>query len=185
MRTGPLAAAVMAGVGYLMTPYLRSIGVLRENDPFRKIGFLVGLAMIFSAGIVDLTFIAVEAVRRVRARSAQPAPVIQSGGLSTGRLVLWVAVLALAALVVALMRQVGVLYERVAPAGALMTGRGPAVGEAPPVVHVDDLAGAHHDVGARRTDGRGTLVFFLSPTCPVCKTLLPVVRSLVAGAWNP
>jgi uncharacterized oligopeptide transporter (OPT) family protein len=94
-------AAVMAGVGYLMTPYLRSIGVLRVNDPFRKIGFLVGLAMIFSAGIVDLTFIAVEAVRRVRARSAQPAPVIQSGGLSTGRLVLWVAGWGLALVLVA------------------------------------------------------------------------------------
>ena len=53
-----------------MTPYLRAIGVLGANDPFRKIGFLVGLAMIFSAGIVDLTFIAIEAVRRVRARSA-------------------------------------------------------------------------------------------------------------------
>ena len=94
-------AAVMAGVGYLMTPYLRSIGVLRENDPFRKIGFLVGLAMIFSAGIVDLTFIAVEAVRRVRARSAQPAPAVQSGGLSTGRLVLWVAGWGLALVLVA------------------------------------------------------------------------------------
>ena len=94
-------AAVMAGVGYFMTPYLRSIGVLRENDPFRKIGFLVGLAMIFSAGIVDLTFIAVEAVRRVRARSAEPAPAVQSGGLSTGRLVLWVAGWGLALVLVA------------------------------------------------------------------------------------
>jgi hypothetical protein len=83
-------AAVMAGIGYWMTPYLRDIGVLRPQDPFRKIGFLVGLAMIFGAGLVDLTFIAVEAVRRVRAQRGKPAPV-QSGGLSTGRLALWVA----------------------------------------------------------------------------------------------
>jgi methylamine dehydrogenase accessory protein MauD len=27
-------------------------------------------------------------------------------------------------------------------------------------------------------DGRSTLVFFLSPTCPVCKTLLPVLKSI-------
>src|SRR3954451_11852556 len=94
-------AAVMAGVGYVMTPYLRSIGVLGARDPFRKVGFLVGLAMIFSAGIVDLTFIAVEAVRRVRARSAEPAPAVQSGGLSTGRLVLWVAGWGLALVMVA------------------------------------------------------------------------------------
>ena len=61
-----------------------------RNDPFRKIGFLVGLAMIFSAGIVDLTFIARRGgPPRARPRGA-PAPPVQSGGLSTGRLVLWV-----------------------------------------------------------------------------------------------
>ena len=55
-----------------MTPYLRELGILGPQDPFRKIGFLVGLAMIFSAGIVDLTFIALEAVKRV-ARQARRA----------------------------------------------------------------------------------------------------------------
>ena len=46
--------------------------------------------MIFGAGIVDLTFIAVEAVRRARAQRTAPPPPAQSGGLSTGRLALWV-----------------------------------------------------------------------------------------------
>src|SRR5262245_54229580 len=82
-------AIVMAGIGELLTPHLRATGVLRAQDPFRKIGFLVGLAMIFAAGIGDLTFIAIEAARRVRERRGAPAPV-QSGGLSTGRLGLWV-----------------------------------------------------------------------------------------------
>ncbi|HEY7371185.1 MAG TPA: OPT/YSL family transporter, partial [Polyangia bacterium] len=94
-------AAVMAGIGYFLTPHLRAIGVLGAKDPFRKVGFLVGLAMIFSAGIVDLTFIAVEAVRRMRARSAAPAPAVQSGGLSTGRLAAWVAGWGLALVLVA------------------------------------------------------------------------------------
>jgi uncharacterized oligopeptide transporter (OPT) family protein len=94
-------AAVMAGVGWFMTPYLRAIKVLGPHDPFRKIGFLVGLAMIFSAGIVDLAFIAIEAVRRMRARSAEPAPAVQSGGLSTGRLALWVVGWGLALVLVA------------------------------------------------------------------------------------
>ena len=93
-------AVVMAGVGWLMTPHLRTIGVLGPNDPFRKIGFLVGLAMIFGAGIVDLTFIAIEAVRRVRERRGAEAPV-QSGGLSTGRLALWVVGWGIALTVVA------------------------------------------------------------------------------------
>jgi len=85
-------AAVMAGVGWLLTPGLRAAGVLGPNDPFRKIGFLVGLAMIFSAGIVDLTFIGIEAVKRVRERAgaAPERPTSQSGGLSTSRLALWV-----------------------------------------------------------------------------------------------
>jgi uncharacterized oligopeptide transporter (OPT) family protein len=82
-------AIVMAAIGGLLTPSLRAAGVLGANDPFRKVGFLVGLAMIFGAGIVDLTFIAVEAVSRVRARRGE-APPVQSGGLSTGRLALWV-----------------------------------------------------------------------------------------------
>ena len=55
-------------------PGLRAAGVLGPNDPFRKVGFLVGLAMIFGAGIVDLTFIALEAVSRVRARRGEAPP---------------------------------------------------------------------------------------------------------------
>ena len=34
-------------------------------------------------------------------------------------------------------------------------------------------------------EGRATLVFFLSPTCPVCKKLLPILKSarLSEAAW--
>jgi methylamine dehydrogenase accessory protein MauD len=105
--------------------------------------------------------------------------------LVISNVVLWIAVVILAAVVVALTRQIGVLYERVAPAGALTMGRGPVVGEAAPVVPVDDLAGTHRQLGAPRADGRSTLLFFLSPTCPVCKTLLPVLRSAARSetAW--
>jgi methylamine dehydrogenase accessory protein MauD len=59
-----------------------------------------------------------------------------------------------------------------------MAGRGPRVGEAAPVVRAEALAGGTQDVGGARGDGRGMLVFFLSPTCPVCKELLPAVRSV-------
>ena len=92
--------------------------------------------------------------------------------------VLWVVVVLLAGVVAALVRQIGVLYERVMPAGALMTGRGPAVGEAAPVVHAEALAGPVRAVGGPRADGQSTLLFFLSPTCPVCKELLPALRSV-------
>jgi methylamine dehydrogenase accessory protein MauD len=98
--------------------------------------------------------------------------------LLVSNLILWVLVVVLAGVVVALARQIGVLYERVAPAGALAIGRGPAVGEQAPVVPSVALDGETLHVGAASLDGRSSLIFFLSPTCPVCKTLLPVLRSL-------
>ena len=94
---------------------------------------------------------------------------------------LWVAIIALAAVVLALLRQVGVLHERIAPAGALMVRGGPKVGEAAPVLEVEDWRGAPLRVGGVEPQRRSTLLYFLSPTCPVCKTLLPVVGSLEAS----
>jgi methylamine dehydrogenase accessory protein MauD len=91
---------------------------------------------------------------------------------------LWVAVLVLGAVVVALVRQIGVLHERVRPAGALALSAGPAVGAAAPQLEVLDLGGTAHAVGHASPDGRDTLLFFLSPSCPVCKALLPALASL-------
>lgn len=88
---------------------------------------------------------------------------------------LWVLVIALAVVVFALARQVGVLFERVAPMGALMTDAGPKVGEAAPRMELMTLAGKRFALGA--PSPRSTLVFFLSPTCPVCKKLLPILKS--------
>lgn len=89
--------------------------------------------------------------------------------------VLWVLVLVLLAAVFALSRQIGILYERVAPMGALMLDSGPKVGEAAPVFEVDALSGGRIVIG--RSAPLSTLLFFLSPTCPVCKKLLPILRS--------
>lgn len=97
--------------------------------------------------------------------------------LAISNAVLWVLVLVLAAVVLALVRQLGVLHERIAPAGALMLNRGLTVGEPGPVLEVADLAGHTHQVGVARVDGRSTLLLFVSPTCPVCKTLLPAIKS--------
>lgn len=98
--------------------------------------------------------------------------------LLVSNLLLWVLVVALAALVLALVRQIGVLHERVAPAGALLLGRGARPGEAAPEMELEDLAGRSHAVGGRDPEGRSTLIVFVSPVCPVCKALLPVIRSI-------
>jgi methylamine dehydrogenase accessory protein MauD len=91
--------------------------------------------------------------------------------------VLWIVVLCLLAVVLALTRQLGVLHERIAPVGALMLNRGLAVGEPAPAIDVVDLHGANLRLGAPRTDGKSILLLFVSPTCPVCKSLLPIVKS--------
>lgn len=89
---------------------------------------------------------------------------------------LWAVVLALLVALLALARQIGILYERIAPMGALMLDSGPKVGEAAPAFELESLKGARIAVGGTgRT--RSQLLFFLSPTCPVCKKLLPILRS--------
>jgi methylamine dehydrogenase accessory protein MauD len=96
---------------------------------------------------------------------------------------LWLVVLALLLVVWALARQIGVLYERVAPMGALMIDQGPKVGDAAPSFSLTSIAGGAVSIGGQL--GRGQLLFFLSPTCPVCKKLLPVIRSIAHSekAW--
>jgi methylamine dehydrogenase accessory protein MauD len=96
--------------------------------------------------------------------------------LIVSNVLLWLAVLALLVAVIALSRQIGILYERVAPMGALMMDTGPKVGEAAPVFDLPSLDGRQLVIGAPGT--RSTLMFFLSPTCPVCKKLLPILQSI-------
>lgn len=92
--------------------------------------------------------------------------------------VLWVLVLVLLVGFVALARQVGLLHERLAPAGALTPGSGPTVGEDAPQLDVQTLTGDTLRVGAPAS--HGLLLLFVSPTCPVCKSLVPVARALAA-----
>jgi methylamine dehydrogenase accessory protein MauD len=95
--------------------------------------------------------------------------------------VLWVVVIGLCLALLAVVRQLGVLHERIAPVGALMLSKGLKVGELAPKVGVQDLDGRSFEVGTVRTDGRATLLMFVSPTCPVCKALLPILKSSLAS----
>jgi methylamine dehydrogenase accessory protein MauD len=97
--------------------------------------------------------------------------------LEISNVMLWLVVVFLVLVVLALTRQLGVLHERIAPAGALMLNRGPAVGQRAEAIDVVDLTGSALRIGAPRADGRSTLILFVSPTCPVCKALLPVMKA--------
>ncbi|MBN3820481.1 methylamine dehydrogenase accessory protein MauD [Paraburkholderia sp. Se-20369] len=105
--------------------------------------------------------------------------------LTVSTALLWMAVLALGAICFAMVRQVGILYERIMPAGALMIDKGPAVGSIAPVFELADIRGTPVKVGGIDASGKATLLFFLSPTCPVCKKLLPLLPSLQASEATP
>ncbi len=100
-----------------------------------------------------------------------------SNALIVSNILLWIVVIVMAVVIFALVRQIGVLYERVAPAGALMLNKKLRVGMEAPAVVVNTLGGESFEVGGRAVDGRSILLFFLSPDCPVCKSLLPAVLS--------
>jgi hypothetical protein len=80
---------------------------------------------------------------------------------------LWIAVLGLSVMVVALLRQVGVLHTRLRPLGVHFAGEGPErLAPAPPVPGVDYAANAI------------TVLAFTSPTCQVCHELRPSLHAL-------
>lgn len=97
--------------------------------------------------------------------------------LTVSVVLLWLAVLALGVMLWALSRQVGVLFERVAPMGALVTDAGPATGEPSPSFALRGIQSEAVTIGGPTE--KATLIFFLSPSCPVCKKLVPVLKALV------
>jgi methylamine dehydrogenase accessory protein MauD len=89
---------------------------------------------------------------------------------------LWCVVIILAISVLALARQIGVLHERIAPVGALALSQGPQPGEVAPRLVAETLGGTTAVIGGARLDGRPQLLFFVAPSCPICKLLLPTAR---------
>lgn len=94
------------------------------------------------------------------------------------QILLWCLVLVLGGLVLVLARQVGVLHERIAPAGALALSSGPQVGEGAPELSVAAFDGSNREIGSANDERRSTLLFFASPRCPTCKELVPTARRL-------
>lgn len=98
--------------------------------------------------------------------------------LVISHLALWLVVIAMAAVVVSLMRQTGVLLERISPAGLSADDR-LALKKGQPVekMGLTTLKGERHAVGgALKT--RAQLLLFVSPRCDVCKSILPSAAAL-------
>jgi methylamine dehydrogenase accessory protein MauD len=97
--------------------------------------------------------------------------------LIVSQILSWVVILGLGIALLALARQVGVLHVRVAPAGALLTGKGPVVGEPAPVLDVATMDGAPLSIGKPLAKGHMQLLLFVSPHCPLCKDLIPIAKN--------
>jgi len=96
------------------------------------------------------------------------------------QIALWIGLLVLGVVCIALARQIGVLHQRIAPAGALSLPQPLKLGDATPQMQLSGLDGSTIQIGGVR-GGRSQLVLFLSPDCPVCEALLPAVRSAQAA----
>lgn len=90
----------------------------------------------------------------------------------------WVAILAFGVVLVGLARQIGVLHQRLGPAGALMLSKAAKVGEPAPQFRLAGLDGGEVVVGGLSADRRDTLLMFVSPDCKVCGGLLPTILSV-------
>lgn len=102
--------------------------------------------------------------------------------LVVSNILLWIVVVVLVTVIYALTRQIGILYERVAPAGALAMNKNIEVGQLAPELSLQTLstkstASKMIDIGGMQKQSRSQLIFFISPDCPVCKTLLPALKS--------
>src|ERR1700674_3093170 len=92
-----------------------------------------------------------------------------------------ILILALAVMVFGLARQIGILHERLAPMGAMITDHGPDVGEMAPTLSIQSIANEAIQIGGPSSTGQSMLLMFVSPTCPVCKKLLPIAKSFSNG----
>ncbi|MGZ5306863.1 MAG: hypothetical protein ACXWEG_09040 [Actinomycetota bacterium] len=103
-----------------------------------------------------------------------------SGWWAAAFIAQWLLVLVLAAVVVALARQVGTLHLRLGPRGALeVDSEGPTLGEAPPAMPAVDDGGRRVLVGG---PGPARLVLFSSPTCSTCKEVSPGIGAAASAA---
>jgi methylamine dehydrogenase accessory protein MauD len=101
-----------------------------------------------------------------------------SQALILSNLLLWVLTVVLAAAVLLLARELGLLYRRLPAVGALVIDRGPGIGTLAPAFAVETRDGAGAAIGGPSADGRSTLLLFVGPTCPVCRKLMPLLPSL-------
>lgn len=89
------------------------------------------------------------------------------------------AIVGLGIAIVLLVRNLRFLHAKLPAAGALMLSGGLRVGDAVPEIIVESLDGTPIRIAGRAAPlGKtGALIFFFSPSCPVCQAMVPVMKS--------
>ncbi|HEX7853420.1 MAG TPA: thioredoxin-like domain-containing protein [Sphingobium sp.] len=97
--------------------------------------------------------------------------------LIISQVISWLVIVAMGVALLALARQVGILHMRVAPAGALTTADGPAVGSMVKPIDTHALDGSPVKIGGAAPGTPLRLLMFVSAQCPLCKALIPMARA--------
>ena len=78
--------------------------------------------------------------------------------LIISNVILWIVVVVLTPLLFAITRQVGILHERVAPAGALQPTSGPKIGEITEEIKATSLQGESIRLGGSRQEEQASFI---------------------------
>ncbi len=104
--------------------------------------------------------------------------------IAVSQILLWLVIICLVGLNIILLRQVGVLFERVAPAGALATSQLLDKGQFLNAKSYDTIDGNAAIIGGKSPQQTSQLVLFVAPDCPVCKEILPAAISMSKSLAN-
>lgn len=103
--------------------------------------------------------------------------------LVISNILLWIGFITMVLISLLLARQIGVLHERIAPAGALSMNQKLKVGDQAPEISVTTLSNGIEKVGGSLRN-KSQLLFFLSPDCPICNELTPALKSASKSEAN-
>ncbi|MDD2867343.1 methylamine dehydrogenase accessory protein MauD [Neomegalonema sp.] len=98
--------------------------------------------------------------------------------LIASNILLWLCLIGLGLVTFGLLRQVGLLHERSAPMGAMITDHGPDIGDLAPQFDLVDYFNQPARIGGENPKGRLSLLMFTAPSCPVCEKMFPILKSI-------
>ena len=101
--------------------------------------------------------------------------------LSIATAIQFVILLGLVVVVLSLARQVGILHERLSPAGLAQQRESIQPGDRFPETTLDAIGGETVTLGA---SGNPTACLFVTADCPICKSVLPAFTAWLAEAGS-